>query len=59
MDANVWRKAKRSMNNGNCVEVKAVCPVVMVRDSADPAGPVVSFTGDAWYVFIQGVATTA
>jgi len=33
----VWQKARRSMNNGGCVEVAAnLGEVVAVRDSKDP-----------------------
>ena len=35
----VWRKARRSLNNGGCVEVAANLPeVVAVRDSKRPEG---------------------
>ena len=35
----VWRKARRSQNNGGCVEVAANLPeVVAVRDSKRPEG---------------------
>jgi hypothetical protein len=47
----VWRKASAS-GNGNCVEVADNLPgVVAVRDSKDPAGPVLTFTPDAWHAF--------
>lgn len=35
----VWRKARRSLNNGGCVEVAANLPdVIAVRDSKRPDG---------------------
>ncbi|AXO35548.1 DUF397 domain-containing protein [Micromonospora chalcea] len=49
-----WRKSTRSGGNGgNCVEVAGNLPgVVGVRDSKDPAGPVLTFTPAAWTRFL-------
>jgi len=44
-----WRKARRSMNNGNCVEV---ADGLMVRDSKDKK-VVLTFTPVAWIKFIS------
>jgi hypothetical protein len=50
MESN-WRKSSYSgSNGGECVEV-AAARAVLVRDSADPAGPVLTFTGEAWRAF--------
>jgi hypothetical protein len=38
-----WRKAGRSVNNGQCVEVASAGAAVVVRDSVDPSGPVVGY----------------
>lgn len=47
-----WRKSTRSAQS-ECVEVADNLPgVVGVRDSKDPTGPVLTFTPDAWRVFI-------
>jgi hypothetical protein len=48
-----WRKAKRSMNNGNCTEVAAAAAVVIVRDSMDPGGPVLRYTATSWRSFLS------
>jgi Domain of unknown function (DUF397) len=48
-----WRKAKRSMNNGNCTEVAAAARVVIVRDSQDPDGPVLRYTDTSWRSFLS------
>ena len=50
-----WRKSTRSGGNGgDCVEVAGNLPgVVGVRDSKDPAGPVLTFTPDAWRAFVR------
>ena len=47
-----WRKARRSMSNGACVEVASTLASVMVRDSVDPAGPAVRYPSRTWQVFI-------
>ncbi|MGC3861252.1 DUF397 domain-containing protein [Micromonospora chersina] len=49
-----WRKSTRSGSNGGaCVEVAGNLPgVVGVRDSKDPAGPVLTFTPEAWRAFV-------
>ena len=51
----VWRKARRSHQNGGCVEVAANLPgVIAVRDSKHPSGPALIFTPDEWTAFIGG-----
>ena len=47
-----WRKSRRSMNNGNCAEVATAMGAVAVRDSKDPAGPVVMYPAEVWRVFL-------
>ncbi|MCX5120748.1 DUF397 domain-containing protein [Micromonospora sp. NBC_00362] len=47
-----WRTSSRS-GNGECVEVADNLPgVVGVRDSKDPAGPVLVFAPAAWRAFV-------
>jgi uncharacterized protein DUF397 len=50
-----WAKSSFSFSNGNCVEV-AQLPgrSVGVRDSRNPAGPVLRFTRDGWDTFLAG-----
>jgi len=54
MESN-WRKSSYSGDNGGaCVEVAAV-ESVLVRDTADRSGAVLTFTADAWCSFISAV----
>lgn len=52
-----WFKSSRSTAAGECVEVAVDGPEVAVRDSRDPQGPVLRFSGTAWRDFIAGVRT--
>lgn len=49
-----WRKSSASAQ-GNCVET-AYAAGVLVRDSKDPAGPVLVFPDRIWAVFLGGTA---
>jgi hypothetical protein len=49
-----WKTATAS-GGGNCVEVGRSGDEVLVRDSKDPAGPVLHFTADEWRAFLAGV----
>ena len=58
-----WRKASRSgENGGNCVELADVAgaagAVVAVRDSKDPAGPVLLLTRAALRTAVHSAPTT-
>ncbi|MEV0351946.1 DUF397 domain-containing protein [Nonomuraea sp. NPDC050680] len=50
-----WFKATFSDNGGGCVEVALGENVVAVRDSKDPEGPVLYFSGEEWVAFLAGV----
>jgi hypothetical protein len=47
-----WRKSSRSVNNGACVEVSSARAAVMVRDSVDSSGPMVSYSAPIWQTFL-------
>ena len=51
-----WRKSSYSgSNGGNCVEVGADGPAVMVRDTKDSAGAALTFGSGAWARFTARV----
>ena len=51
-----WHKSTASGGgNGSCVEVAAVDEAVLVRNSRDPLGPVLSFSCQQWAAFLEGV----
>ncbi|MFH8984923.1 DUF397 domain-containing protein [Streptomyces varsoviensis] len=53
LSAVVWRKSSYSnQEGGECVEVADGFPVVPVRDSKVPNGPVLMVSPDAWVSFI-------
>ena len=54
-----WKKSTRSNGGGDCVEVATPSQGVLVRDSKDQRGPVLSFTADQWAGFLTGVNTGA
>ena len=47
-----WVKASSSYGSGNCVEVASVSNGVLLRDSKDPSGPWLSYTGAEFRAFI-------
>jgi hypothetical protein len=49
-----WRKSKRS-SSGNCVEVCTAAQAILLRDSKDPEGAVLSFSHEAFEDFLRGV----
>jgi hypothetical protein len=56
LDGAEWLKSSRSgPYSDNCVEVAFVPGAVAMRDSKNPDGPVLLFTGDEWDAFVGGV----
>lgn len=50
-----WHKSTASGGQGNCVEVAVMDNAVLVRNSQDPLGSVLSFTCREWVAFLEGV----
>ena len=52
-----WRKSTYSTGNGdNCVEVaRDLSALIVVRDSKNPEGPVLTFSPSAWRRFVGGI----
>jgi hypothetical protein len=46
-----WRKARRSMGNGNCVEISQANGGVVIRDSKNPIGMVLAYSTQSWRAF--------
>ena len=47
-----WRKALRSIANGDCVEIAPASGQIAVRDSKDPFGPILCYRASAWRSFL-------
>jgi hypothetical protein len=55
MESN-WRKSSYSADNGGaCVEV-ASAEAVLVRDTTDRHGPVLTFSANAWRAFTRTIS---
>jgi len=54
LSSTTWRKSTAS-GGGNCVEVSFVGKSVLMRNSRNPQGPVLSFTHPEWEAFVKGV----
>ena len=51
-----WRKSTRSGSNNDCVEAADLANGgTAIRDSKDPAGPVLCFSASEWRAFVAGV----
>jgi hypothetical protein len=48
-----WRKASRSVGNGECVEISSHLGRVSIRDSKNPEGPVLSYPAEAFRAFLN------
>ncbi|MPZ66686.1 MAG: DUF397 domain-containing protein [Pseudonocardiaceae bacterium] len=53
-----WHTSSHSANGDACVEVAPGPDRVLVRDSKDPGGPVLSVTAEEWRSFLATVTST-
>jgi Domain of unknown function (DUF397) len=51
MTSQTWRKSSYSGSEGNCVEVADAASAVLVRDTTNRVGAVLSVSADAWQKF--------
>jgi hypothetical protein len=51
----VWRKSRRSGQNGDCVEIATVAGTIAVRDSKQPSGPTLTFSLNDWRAFADQI----
>ena len=55
-DSNLnWHKSSVSGGGGECVEVARWKSSVLVRDSGDQSGPVLSFTSAQWHGLVRRI----
>lgn len=52
-----WRKARRSVNNGACIEVAPVSGQILIRDSMDRNGLVMRYSERSWCMFVADAKT--
>jgi hypothetical protein len=57
MDNLDWRKARRSANNGACVELAPAAEQILVRDSKDKNGPIIGYSQYSWRLFVASAKT--
>jgi hypothetical protein len=51
---NDWIKARRSDDQGSCVEQRVVDDMIEVRDSKDRSGPILRFTRAEFAAWLDG-----
>ncbi|GAA4049185.1 DUF397 domain-containing protein [Streptomyces shaanxiensis] len=55
-----WRKSSYSGDEGgNCVEVAEATSVIAIRDSKNPAGPILTLDPAAFSTFVNWTSATA
>lgn len=48
-----WRKARRSVGNGACVEIATLNGTIGVRDSKAEDSPVLAYSPESWQQFVR------
>lgn len=52
-----WRKPRRSVANGACVETASEKDMILVRDTLDNPEMMLDFTSETWRTFIATLKT--
>ena len=52
-----WRTARRSANNGACVELAPAAGQILIRDSKDRNGAVITYSEYSWRRFVAAAKT--
>jgi len=48
-----WRKSRASDNTADCVEISSTADAVLVRDSRDRSGALLTFLPAQWSAFVK------
>jgi hypothetical protein len=49
-----WKVARRC-NSATCIRVASQNDQILIGDSKNPSGPVLSYTRDEWNAFVEGI----
>lgn len=49
-----WRVAQ-SCNGGACIQVASYGEQIVIGDSKNPRGPILSYTRSEWHAFVDGI----
>lgn len=49
-----WRVA-RNCNGGNCIRVAPRADMIVIGDSKNPDGPMLSYSRSEWVAFVEGI----
>ena len=55
----IWRKSRASSGQGECVEIARLGSAVLVRDSRDESGAVLTLTSAQWRGYWRGSGTAS